>query len=243
MSASHVGGLGRLVCLEGIDGAGKTTAVAALGELLRAQGVPVAVLDKNNCRFTSAYVDGHMAKLRALIWDHPAGDPYLELGDMHWVHLQVAWYLAMTRCAVQPLLETGTLVLTDTWTHKFLAKLAMRPAIDLAQVRSLFGGLIRPDLVIRLDIDPELAASRKEVIAVSEAGNTEETIELTRDSFVAYQRRLAAVLDDFALADGWVSLDVTDKTVPAVAESLAAILRRYIDIPSAVPRIAAEVPS
>jgi hypothetical protein len=201
------------------------------------------VLDKNTCQFVSSYVDGHMSKLRNLIWGHPASDPYLELGDMHWVHLQVAWYLAMARCAVQPLLDSGVLVLTDTWTHKFLAKLAMRPVVDLALVRSLFGGLIRPDLVVRLAIDPVVAASRKDVITVSEAGNSEETVELTRGKFVAYQRQLAAVLDDFARADGWVSLDVTDKSVPAVAQALAAIVRRHLRLPTIPAGIATRAPS
>lgn len=234
---------GKLVCLEGIDGAGKTTAVAALGKLLREQGTPVAVLDKNNCQFSSSYVDGHMTKLRNLIWGHPASDPYLELGDMHWVHLQVAWYLAMARCAVQPLLDSGVLVLTDTWTHKFLAKLAMRPTVDLAQVRPLFDDLIRPNLIVRLTIDPVVAASRKDVITVSEAGNSEETVELTHGTFVTYQRQLAAVLDEFARTDGWVSLDVTDKSVHAVAEALAAIVRRHLHLPAIPAGIAARTPS
>ncbi len=162
---------------------------------------------------------------------------------MHWVHLQVAWYLAMARCAVQPLLDSGVLVLTDTWTHKFLAKLAMRPAVDLALVRSLFGGLIRPDLVVWLAIDPVVAASRKDVITVSEAGNSEETVELTRGKFVTYQRQLAAVLDDFARADGWVSLDVTDQSVPAVAQALAAIVRRHLRLPTIPAGIATRAPS
>jgi thymidylate kinase len=240
MSATSTVRAGSLVCLEGIDGAGKTTVAAALGELLRTQGIPVAVLNKNDCQFSSSYVDRHMTTLRDLIWGHPADDPYLELGDMHWVHLQAAWYLAMARCAVAPLLETGTLVLTDTWTHKFLAKLAMRPTVDRTYVRSLFVGLIRPDLVVRLDIDAELAASRKQVIAVSEAGNTEGAVELTRESFVAYQRRLAAVLDEFARTEHWVSLDVTGKSVPQVAAALAETVRRHLPLLAAETCAASE---
>lgn len=232
MTGVRAGGSPRFVCVEGIDGAGKTTAVAALGALLRERGIDVAVVDKHDCRFASAYVDGHMTDLRRLIWGHPPEDPYLELGDMHWVHLQVAWYLAVARCAVEPLLAAGTVVLTDTWMHKFLAKLAMRPTVDLEHVRGLLAQVPRPGLVIKLGIDPAVAAARKPVIAVSEAGNDESTVELTRERFVAYQRRLAGVLDRFSRDESWESLDVTSLAVPEVAEALAGLLAvHFPDLP------------
>nr|WP_230416527.1 hypothetical protein [Micromonospora tarapacensis] len=210
-----------MVCLEGIDGAGKTTAAAALGRRLRERGVSAVTVDRTAANFSSAYVEGHLARLRALIWDHPPGDPYLELGDLHWVHLQAAWYLAVGRCVVEPLLDAGTLVLTDTWTHKFLAKLALRPTVDFDRARSIFADVLRPDLVIRLDIDPVVAAARKPVITASEAGNHEGPVELTSAGFVAYQQRLAGVLDEFGDAAGWLTLDVTTLSVDQVAAALA----------------------
>ena len=222
-TADHTG-RGWLVCLEGIDGAGKTTAAAALGRRLREQGVRAVVVDRTTTRFPSPYVDRHMSALRTLIWDHPPGDPYLELGDLHWVHLQTAWYLAVGRCVISPLVESGTLVLTDTWTHKFLGKLALRPGVDLARVRALFHDVLRPDLVIRLDIDPALAAARKPVITASEAGNHEGTVERSAAGFVAYQQRLAQVLDEFGRSEGWLVLDVSRLDMDQVVDELAALV-------------------
>ncbi|MGH8897375.1 MAG: dTMP kinase [Egibacteraceae bacterium] len=170
---------GHFVCLEGIDGAGKTTAIAAAGEVLRRRGSSVACFDKKDAGFSSVYVERHMAALRDIIWGHPPDDPYLELGDLHWVHLQAAWYSALAKCKAIPLLQAGCLVLTDTWTHKFLAKLAMRESVDFDHVRSAFSHLIRPDLVILLRIDPQVAAARKTSFAVSEAGNHEGAVELS----------------------------------------------------------------
>lgn len=219
---------GRFVCLEGIDGAGKTTAVAAVGELLRDRGVAVATVNRNALRCSSSYVDRHLVRLRRLIWEHSPGDPYLELGDLHWVHLQAAWYLAVGRCVITPLLEAGKLVLTDTWAHKFLAKVAMRPTVDFDRVQTAFADVLQPDLVIRLHLDPEVAAARKPVIAASEAGNHEGRLPLTPDGFVAYQRRLARTLDEFAEARGWVTVDVNRLSVPQVAQLLAALVRRQM---------------
>lgn len=218
------------MCLEGIDGAGKTTAVAALGESLRRRGIASTVFDKHNCTFASAYVEAHMSRLQDLIWGHPGDDPYLELGDWHWIHLQAAWYEAVSRCVVAPLLDAGTLVVTDTWTYKFLAKLAMRP-LDFERARSLFGGVVTPDLVVRFDIDPMIAAARKLTFGISESGNEEGAVDLTGRGFIDYQQRVGDVLAQFGQAGTWTSLDVNALTVTETAIALTEIIAsRFSDV-------------
>jgi len=212
---------GLFVCLEGIDGAGKTTAAHSAVEALRERGLPAVLFDKRLTEFGSDYVRRHAGDLRQLIWGHPPDDPYLELGDMHWVYLQAAWYSAVAHCFVHPLLQAGQLVVTDTWIHKFLAKLAMRPAVDLVAASAVFDGLPRPDLVIRLDLLVETAAHRKTVFGISESGNREGRVPLTRDTFVGYQRRLAAVLDQWGTRDGWHVLDVNGLGPDSVAQGVA----------------------
>jgi thymidylate kinase len=218
---------GWLVCVEGIDGAGKTTAVRALGEFLRRDGAPAFVLDKATCTFTSGYVDRHMGDLRDLIWQHPPDDPFLEMGDLHWVHLQAAWYAGVAKCLVGPLLAAGRLILTDTWTHKYLAKLSMRP-VDFGYVRSFFLELPRPHVVIGLRIDPAEAAARKDEIKITEAGDHEEDVARTKDAFVAYQSRLAAALEEMGEREGWRWLDVGGKSIAEVAGSMAEIVRQAL---------------
>ncbi|GIJ29791.1 hypothetical protein Vqi01_49530 [Micromonospora qiuiae] len=218
------GNCGRFICLEGIDGAGKTTAVGRVVDALRRRGIPGVVFDKKSTQFGSDYVRRHARELRALIWEHPADDPYLELGDMHWVYLQAAWYSAAAHCAVRPLIEAGQVVVTDTWTYKFLAKLAMRPDVDLAAAASVFDGLPQPDLVVRLDLDPVTAAGRKATFGISEAGNHEGDVALTRDAFVGYQRRLAEVLDAWTVQHGWTSLDVNGMSPQEIGEAIAELV-------------------
>lgn len=221
-------GPGVFVCLEGIDGAGKTTAVATAGELLRQQGLPVAYFDKKDVDLGSSYAERHMTALRRLIWGHPPDDPYLELGDFHWVHLQAAWYSAVATCKVIPLLRSGHIVMTDTWTHKFLAKLSMRPGVDFGAAQSAFSRLPRPDLVIRLVIDPAVAASRKQRFTRSDSGNREGPVELSASTFADYQSRVSKVLEDFALQWGWESLDVTALSAVQVGEAVAASVTRRL---------------
>jgi thymidylate kinase len=221
---------GLFVCLEGIDGAGKTTAAHGAVELLRRRDVPAVLFDKRHTDCGSAYVRRHTAELRRLIWGHPPDDPYLELGDMHWVYLQAAWYSAVAHCVVGPLLQAGNVVVTDTWTHKFLAKLAMRPTVDQQVASAVFASLPRPDLVIRLDLTPATAAGRKPAFGISESGNHEGDVALTSDTFVAYQRRLALVLDEWGTRDGWHVLDVNGLDRDGVAKAVAACVEDLVAV-------------
>lgn len=212
---------GGLVCVEGIDGAGKTTTVAGAAELLRRRGVPTALLDKHHLVGGSAYARGHLRALAELIWAHPADDPYLQVGDMHWVLLQAAWYAGVSRCVVGPLVAAGQVVLTDTWAYKFLAKLSLRPAVDLDRAVATFADTRPEDLAIYLAVEPAVAAERKGRYSISEAGNHEGAVDLTAQGFIAYQHRLGQVLNDWAERDGWRRIDANTRTPQQVAELVA----------------------
>jgi thymidylate kinase len=217
-------GPGWFLALEGIDGAGKTTAVAGVAALLRERGEHVAVLEKHSLEFGSPYVAGMVGRVRDLIWGRSPADRYLELGDYFWVHLQAAWYEAVAHTVVRPRLEAGHTVVTDTWTSKFVAKLAMRPDIDLGRVHGAFAGLPVPDLVVRLDLAAHTAASRRSVFSASEAGNHEGDVDRSAAAFVEYQTRLAVVLDGFGEAGGWSVLDVNGLGKAATAAALLGLI-------------------
>jgi thymidylate kinase len=164
-----------------------------------------------------------MTRLRDVIWGSPDDTPYLVMGDWYWIYLQGAWYSAMSRCVVGPLLDGGTLVLADTWTHKYLAKLALRP-VDFDRARAVFDGLVVPDLVIRFELDPKVAAARKHSFGISESGNHEGKIDLTGPGFIEYQSKLADILTRFGIERHWTTLDVNNLTVAETVQQLMEII-------------------
>lgn len=212
---------GALVCVEGIDGAGKTTAVAGAAEVLRQRGVPTVLVDKHHLTAGSAYARRHLRALAELIWAHPADDPYLEFGDLHWVHLQAAWYAGISRCVIDPLIGEGQLVLTDTWTYKFLAKLSLRPDVEMDRVQVAFADTRPENLAIYLEVTPEVAAVRKGRYSISESGNHEGAVDLSARGFIAYQQRLSEVLNRWAAQEGWRRIDANTGTPEQVAERVA----------------------
>jgi thymidylate kinase len=221
---------GLFVALEGIDGAGKSTAVQLTAAALRERGVSTVALDRSDTRWASAYVASHLAGLRELIWGGPAQAPYLELGDEHWVHLQAAWYRAFAQCVVTPWRGRGNVVLADTWGYKFLAKLRLRPvgAVDFQRAWEVFTAIGQPELIVYLRADPAQAAARKPAMSGSETGQGEGGPDLSAAAFTAYQRRLAAVLDGFAGQLGWPRVDTRSRAQEDTAAAIADIIEQHL---------------
>lgn len=227
---------GLFVAIEGIDGAGKTTAAQAAVDVLRSRGRRAVAVARSVATRCPAYVAGHMAALRDLIWGEPPDAPYLDLGDEHWVHLQAAWYAAFARCIVMPAVAEGAIVLADTWGYKFLAKLALRPParVSFDAAWNVFQGILRPDLVVHLHVAPAVAAARKPAFSGSETGNREGAPELSPAAFTDYQRNLAGVLESFAGKGGWICVDASFLGVAEAGSAVADIAEHHFCAASAV---------
>ena len=59
------------------------------------------------------------------------------------------------------------------------------------------------------------------MLGISEAGNRDGDVELSADSFVRYQRQLAAVLDRWADTYRWRRLEVAGMEPARVASAVA----------------------
>jgi thymidylate kinase len=223
-------GEGLFVAVEGIDGAGKTTAASTAARVLHQRGRRAVAVTRDGIADSSPYVAEHMAALRELIWGEPPDAPYLELGDEHWVHLQAAWYSAFARCVAMPAVAGGGIVLTDTWGYKFLAKLALRPPgrVSFGAAWTVFEALPQPDVIVHLHTDPVVAAARKPGFSASETGNREGTPELSAVTFAAYQQDLAEVLESFAGKAGWVCVDASSLGVTETGSAVADIAEQFL---------------
>jgi dTMP kinase len=144
-------GRGRLITIEGIDGAGKTTLQSGLSEALRQREIDVRPLRE----------PGGVAaaeRVRELV-----KDPALHIGARAEALLYAAARAQLVEEAVLPLLEHGTWVVLDRFVDSSLAYQGAGRALGIDAVASInqfaTGGL-QPDRTLLLTIDPTVGRAR-----------------------------------------------------------------------------------
>jgi dTMP kinase len=149
---------GRLVVLEGIDGAGTTTHVARLADRLRDAGVRVHP--------TREPSDGPIGTLIRQVLTGRLVVP----GGRAPAWVTMALLFAADRMdhfesEIEPFLATGAVVLSDRYDASSLAYQSVSSGADAGKavewIRTLNRYVRRPDLTIVLDVSPEVAAHRR----------------------------------------------------------------------------------
>jgi dTMP kinase len=142
---------GRLITIEGLDGAGKTTLAAGLEEDLKARGLEVQLLrEPGGVRAAE--------RVRELV-----KDPGLRIGARAEALLYAAARAQLAEEAIEPLLRSGTWVLLDRFIDSSLAYQGGGRELGIEPVRAIneFGmGGLRPDRTLLLMVDAELGRSR-----------------------------------------------------------------------------------
>ena len=175
---------GKLITIEGIDGAGKTTLAAALADELRARGIDVELLREPG--------GVHAAeRIRKLVTD-----PDLRIGARAEALLYAAARAQLVDEALRPLLRAGTWVLLDRFVDSSLAYQGGGRELGIEAVRDVNDFAIRglrPDRTLLLTLDPELGRSRS-----SERGAPPDRLEREREDFF---KRTAAVYQQLSAQD------------------------------------------
>jgi dTMP kinase len=175
---------GKLITIEGIDGAGKTTLAAALAGELRARGIDVELLREPG--------GVHAAeRIRKLVTD-----PELRIGARAEALLYAAARAQLVDEALRPLLRAGTWVLLDRFVDSSLAYQGGGRELGIEAVRDVNAFAIRglrPDRTLLLTLDPELGRSRS-----SERGAPPDRLEREREDFF---KRTAAVYQELSAQD------------------------------------------
>jgi len=140
---------GRFITLEGIDGAGKSTQVDYVAQLLRDQGVELVVT-----REPGGTALGE--QLRQLVLHQPM-TPRTE------TLLVFAARAEHIAAVVEPALNAGRWVLCDRFTDATFAYQGGGRGVaeaDIAALELWVHGDLQPDLTLLFDVPPEIAAAR-----------------------------------------------------------------------------------
>jgi dTMP kinase len=176
--------VGRLITIEGLDGAGKTTLASDLVDALRARGVDAHALRE----------PGGVAlaeRVRAVV-----KDPGLRVGARAEALLYAAARAQLVEEALQPLLHAGAWVVLDRFLDSSLAYQGAGRGLGIDAVRSInrFGtGGLEPDRTLLLRIDPAAGRARQ-----AGRGEAPDRLEREADAFFA---AVAAAYDELAAAE------------------------------------------
>jgi len=144
---------GFFVSFEGLDGAGKSTQVAALGAALRADGYDAITVRPNDTpigELVSGVVLQHQMSASLQPWTEAL--------------LFNAGRVQLLAEVILPALERGTVVIADRFTDSTLAYQGGGRGVDTEALLSLHRdccGDIWPDLTIYLDLDQSIAVRRQ----------------------------------------------------------------------------------
>jgi dTMP kinase len=175
---------GRLITIEGLDGAGKTTLADRLVPALDARGVDVELLREPGGVELSE-------RIRTLVTD-----PALRVDPRAEALLYAAARAQLVAERVVPLLEAGRWVLLDRFVDSSLAYQGAGRALGVEAVRAIndfgTGGLV-PDRTLLLRVDADTRDARRSV-----RGEAPDRLEREDDAFFA---AIAAAYDALAAED------------------------------------------
>jgi dTMP kinase len=187
---------GRLIAVEGIDGAGKTTLAEGLS---RARPELVVLREPGGAAVSE--------RIRELV-----KDPALEVSPRAEALLYAAARAELVASKLLPLLEAGTTVVLDRYVDSSLAYQGAGRELGVAEIAALnafaTGGLVA-DLTLYLRVPPAVGAARR---------GGEDRLERAGDAFFA---RVVAAYDALAAAtDRYVVLDGTRAPDAVLAHAL-----------------------
>jgi dTMP kinase len=142
---------GKLITIEGLDGAGKTTLALALVDVLREKGLEAELLrEPGGVRAAEA--------IRTVVQD-----PGLEISARAEALLYAAARAQLVEEALAPMIERGVYVLLDRFVDSSLAYQGGGRELGIEQVRQInrfaTGGLAA-DLTLLLEVDPAVGRGR-----------------------------------------------------------------------------------
>lgn len=136
---------GTLICVEGIDGSGKSTQLAILRDWLQSKGLDVIFTEWNSSELISQTTK--KAKKKNLL--SPRTFSLLHAVD----------FADRLEQIIIPALKAGFIVLADRYVYTAFARDVAR-GVDKNWVRNMYGFAIKPDLTLYYSINAETSLER-----------------------------------------------------------------------------------
>lgn len=187
----------------GIDGAGKSTLAYKIAERMRGRGLSVSVAESKE----------YFVKQIALAVC-PGGDPRRYFGHFAYDLAKGFDIVRDYYSRVEPLLSTGVCVVNPRTIECRLAVARALGTPGIEKLERLLAIVPRPDLVIRLRVDPAVACERVRV-----RGIDTETVEGLS--------RLSQAMDHYGNLSNWLEVDASG-TPDATARQVLALIEALV---------------
>lgn len=189
---------GTLICVEGIDGSGKSTQLALLRDWLKSAGQDVIFTEWNSSMLISETTK--LAKKKNLL--SPRTFSLLHTVD----------FADRLKQIIAPALKAGFIVLADRYAYTAFARDVAR-GVDAQWVRKVYDFAIKPDLAIYFDIDPQTSMERicaNRTPKFYEAGMDLKLSNDPYESYIIFQSRVIKEYQKMVDEYGLVKIDAKD---------------------------------
>ncbi len=206
---------GTLICVEGIDGSGKSTQLSLLRDWLKDIGKDVIFTEWNSSELISQTTK--LAKKKNML--SPRTFSLLHAVD----------FADRLKQVIAPALKAGFIVLADRYAYTAFARDVAR-GVDPHWVREVYDFAIKPDLAVYFDIDPMTSLERicsNRAPKFYEAGMDLKLSSDPYESYIIFQSKVVEeykkMIDEF----GIVQLDAND-TIHKKQVAIRTMLREIL---------------
>jgi thymidylate kinase len=214
------------ISIEGIDGAGKTTLSHGIERYLNSIGFRTRYLSKKASLQFDEEFNKRNQLLRELIW----GDCNIhsELVGSYHRFLTIASLYTLISPAIkrQADQEKIDVIVVDGWFYRHIIKTALRTGLSQNELGTVLKGVIVPNLVLYMDIDPADVWDRRINWADHEVGFWDGLKGNPETCFINYQLRIQRSYEEMPEFKQWERLEhnkeIDSKQVLVMATDILA---------------------
>ena len=209
---------GVLICVEGIDGSGKSTQLELLHSWLQTKGIDVILTQWNSSELISNTTK--KAKKKNL------------LSGRTFSLLHAVDFADRLEKTIKPALKAGFVVLADRYVYTAFARDVARN-VDPKWVRNMYGFAIKPDITFYFDVSPKDSLERicsNRQPKFYEAGMDMKLSNNPYKSYVIFQNKIVQEYQKMVDEYGLVKIDALDSIHQKqgfIREQVEKVLKKY----------------